>query len=435
MSRATYYISAGELLSNGGDIHEEFLGSENLVYSSPATLSYNSPGAQGFGVKRAGLVIPESIMLLVSPACCGRNTTILADEGGYSDKMFFLQLEEADLVTGRYLDDIPKAVKLIIEECQRRGENPKVVVICITCVDALLGTDLERVCRKASDVSGVKVVPSYMYALTREGKNPPMVAIRETLYSLLEKRERNQRAVNIIGHFSPLEEDSEIYELLEQVGIEEIREISRCNTFKEYLELGEANFNLVLNPEARKAASMMNDKLGIPMVELTRLYQIDRIKKQYALFGAALGVKFDDESFYREAEEVVSELKELCKGKIFAVGQVVNGNSVELAISLVKYGFKVRSVFSNLTDDDIAYIHELGKLSPELRIYSPLSPSMINYDIEDGKSKVDIAIGIDAGYYYPNATNVRWNDEAQPFGYRGLINLAKRIICAVTKDL
>ena len=39
----------------------------HLIYSSPATLAFNSPGAEGFGVKRAGLAIPASVMLLVGP--------------------------------------------------------------------------------------------------------------------------------------------------------------------------------------------------------------------------------------------------------------------------------------------------------------------------------------------------------------------------------
>ena len=74
-------------------------------------------------------MIPESVMLVVAPACCGRNTTILADEGGYSDRMFFLQMSETDLVTGRHLTDIPQAIEEICEVCEVK---PKVVVICIT---------------------------------------------------------------------------------------------------------------------------------------------------------------------------------------------------------------------------------------------------------------------------------------------------------------
>lgn len=422
MRRDAYYVTVWELMKKG-EIPVEMKSGEHLIYSSPATLSYNSPGAQGFGVKRAGLVIPESVMLLIAPACCGRNTTILADEGGYSDRMFFLQMDESDIVTGRHLTDIPEAIREILEVCEKQ---PKVVVLCITCIDALLGTDLERVCRKAEEyIAGdVKVVPSYMYALTREGKNPPMVAIRETIYSLLEKQPKRMHQVNLLGNFTHLQDDCELYDLLGQIGITNVREVGRMGTLDEYREMGASNFNLILNPESRKAAFALEERLGIPYAELTRLYQLDRIKRQYELFAAALGTEFDLGDYHREAEDAVAELKEVCHGKSFAIGQVVNGNPVEMALALLRMGLEVKSVFAAVSDDDFPYLREIEEYAPNLRIYSTLSPTMMNYD---GDQQVDISIGTDAAFYYPKSVNVKWNEEVQPFGYRGLVHFAKAV--------
>ena len=56
-----------------------------------------------------------------------------------------------------------------------------------------------------------------------------------------------------------------------------IHEISRCEDFEEYKKMSEANFNLVLHPEARFAAEDFHDRLKIPFIELRRLYQIDKI--------------------------------------------------------------------------------------------------------------------------------------------------------------
>ena len=70
MEKEAYYITAADLAEKGlRHIPDELRSSSHLIYSSPATLSFNSPGAQGFGVKRAGLAIPGSVMLLVAPAC------------------------------------------------------------------------------------------------------------------------------------------------------------------------------------------------------------------------------------------------------------------------------------------------------------------------------------------------------------------------------
>ena len=142
---------------------------------------------------------------------------------------------------------------------------------CFTCGDALLGTDLDRVCRKAEEKAGLPVRPCYMYALTRECRKPPMVHVRQSLYSLLEPGHKKGNVVNLLGYFSPLVDDCELYTLLQEAGVKTIHEISRCEDFEEYKKMSEANFNLVLHPEARFAAEDLQDRLKIQFIELRSL--------------------------------------------------------------------------------------------------------------------------------------------------------------------
>lgn len=417
-----YYIFAKEFTRRGpDDIPDELISGRHLIYSSPATLAFNSPGAQGFGVKRAALAIPGSVMLLVAPGCCGRNTTILSELRGYENRFFYLLMDETDIVTGRHLKKIPEAVSEVYDTLEKK---PSVVMICITCVDALLGTDMERVCRKASDEVGIPVLPCYMYALTREGRKPPMVHVRQSIYSLLEKKKRRGTSVNILGYFAPLRDDCEIYDLLRQAGVKTIRELSRCRSFQEYMDMAEANFNLVLNPEARFAASDLQKRLGIPSVELTRLYHIDKIKKQYGLFAAALGVKIDDEKYYEEASRKISSFKRRYPGIIFSVGEGCNANAFELSFALLQYGFRVAEIFADPLPGDVIYISKIAELSPDTRIYSNLEPTMLYYECSEVSA--DITIGKDAAYYHPDAVNVEWSDDIQPFGYRGVTHFFEK---------
>ena len=269
MMQDAFFCTVGELAAMGREnIPPQFISGAHLIYSSPATLAFNSPGAEGFGVKRAGLAIPDSIMLIVAPGCCGRNTSLISSMREYDQRFFYLMMDETDIVTGRHLKKIPKAVK---EICDSLEKKPSVVMICITCVDALLGTDMERVCRKAEEAAGLPVRPCYMYALTREGRKPPMVHVRQSLYSLLEPRKKKGNVVNLLGFFSPLVDDCELYDLLHQAGVKTIHEISACRDYEEYQTMSEANFNLVLHPEARFAAEDFHDRLKIPFIELTRL--------------------------------------------------------------------------------------------------------------------------------------------------------------------
>ena len=264
MKKEAYFATAEELARGGLEtIPPQMISGKHLIYSSPATLAFNSPGAEGFGVKRAGLAVPDSIMLIVAPGCCGRNTSLISSMPEYNDRFFYLMMDETDIVTGRHLKKIPKAVKEICDCCEKK---PSVVMICITCVDALLGTDMERVCRKAEEKVDIPVRPCYMYALTREGRKPPMVHVRQSLYSLLEPQKKKGNVVNLLGFFSPLVDDCEMYELLQQAGVKTIHEISRCKDYEEYQTMSQANFNLVLHPEARFAAEDFHDRLKIPFI-------------------------------------------------------------------------------------------------------------------------------------------------------------------------
>ena len=418
-----FYITAAELAQLGFEnTPEELLSAKHLIYSSPATLAFNSPGAQGFGVKRAGLAVPGSVMLLVSPGCCGRNTTMQSRLCGYQDRFFYLLLDDTDIVTGRHLTKIPQAVKEIYDFCEKK---PSVVMICITCVDALLGTDMDRVSRKCEELAGVPVVPCYMYALTREKKLPPMAAVRKAVYSLLEPQKRQPDAVNILGFFSPLNDDCEVYELFNKAGIKHIREISRCETFEEYKEMSKANFNLVLNSEARYAAQQMEETVGIPYIEMMRMYHIDKIRNLYKSLGNAIGVTFEDSEHYEKTRKAIDDFKSRHGELNFAIGEFLNADSFELAWALLSYGFGVSEIYGTVGERNFVFVKAIGRISPETKFFSNLSPTMLDY--EPSGKKIDVCIGNDAGYYHSGTPTVDWNEERQPFGYAGVRLLFEKL--------
>ena len=298
-------------------------------------------------------------------------------------------------------------------------------MICMTCVDALLGTDMERVCRKAEKEAGLPVVPCYMYALTREGRKPPMVDVRRAIYSLLEKQPRRRRTVNLLGYFAPLQDDCELYDILRGVGFNQINEISRCPDFAAYKAMSQANVNIILNPEARLAAQDMEKRLGIPSIELTRLYQVAQIHKQYQALAQVLGTTIDDSAWHERAQAVVQAVREKYSGTTVAIGEMQNGNAFEMALALTRYGFVVREIYANLGPDDFVYLRHLVQLSPDTQVYSNLSPSMLYYRGQD--HPVDVTIGKDAAYYHEQAAHLSWDEDIQPFGYAGVISLLQRL--------
>ncbi|MSV24258.1 oxidoreductase [Selenomonas sp. WCA-380-WT-3B 3/] len=389
-----------------------------LIYNSPAALDFNSPGAQGFGVKRAGLAVPGSIMMLIAPGCCGRNTKALQAPGGYGTRFAYLMLSENDIVTGKHLKKIPEAAEIFIHS---RPTPPTVLMICITCVDALLGTDMDRICRQIEDRTAIPARPCYMYALTRESRLPPMTAVRQTVYSLLKPRKKRANQANLLGYFSPIAPDSELFALLQKLGIRHIGELACCKDFSDYEKLSAANFNLVLNPEARHAADWFRKTLNIPAIELKRLYEIDKIARQYEGFARIIGAELPAIPDRQEAETAQHEFCTMHPSIAIAVGSRLNADPFELALALVRAGLHVKEIYAIPLPSDFFYIRRLADCSPDTRLYTNLSPSMLNERESD--HPVDLAIGADACYYHPHAAHVLWNEETQPFGYQAVCGL------------
>lgn len=423
--RSAACYTAAELVKRGpNNIPAELVSNKHLVYSSPAALAFNSPGAEGFGVKRAGLAVPGSVMLVVSPGCCGRNTSSISELPGYEHRFFYLQMSETDLITARHLKRIPQAVRAIVDSLPQR---PSVVMVCITCVDALLGTDMERVCRKAQEAAGVCVRPCYMYALTREGRKPPMVNVRQSLYSLLEPSQRDPRACNLLGYFAPLQKSSELGDLLGQAGLRHVRQIATATDYDDFQRMAQANFNLVLDPEAGPAAQDLQQRLGIPWIELRRFYGLRRIERQYDALASVLGTRFDQTKMRERAAQAANAFRDAHPNEVFAVGECCNADPFELALALLGYGFKVAEVFCTVTPDSYVYLRSIAKVSPNTRFFSNLEPTMVDY-VPEG-SGVTLSIGRDAGYYHPECANLPWNTDEQPFGYAAV----RGLFCALSR--
>ncbi|MDD6428301.1 MAG: nitrogenase component 1 [Lachnospiraceae bacterium] len=406
-------------------VPEEFRTGNGLVYSSPATLAYNSPGAEGFGVKRAALSVPESVELIISPGCCGRNTSEISSMDGYQDRFYYLTMDEADIVSGRYLKRIPKALKRILSDRSRMSlPLPRVVMLVTTCVDALMGTDMDRIAGICERECGVAVRPAYMYALTREGVKPPMVQVGESIFSLLEKRDKDPLAVNILGSYGGLLPASlaELRDILSSAGLCRCRELSACADFDEFMKMSEASLNIQVYPDAVGEAEEMNRRFGTGYVELQRFYGIERITSQYRALLSYLGA--DDHILTTYRDRVVKDIEPIKEA--VSIGECINGNPAELALSLMECGYKVAEVFTALSANDAYYIARIAEMDPDVKFYFNQHPSMVDFEPD---KDAGLCLGRDASWYYRDS-DVRCIDsssEAEPFGYSGLERLIRQI--------
>ncbi len=124
---------------------------------------------------------------------------------------------------------------------------------------------------------------------------------------------------------------------------------------------------------------------------------------------------------YREAGRRGNrKFPKVCPDASFAVGECMNADPFELALALMKYGFKVPEIYGTITVENFVYIKRLQNLSPETKMFSNMEPTMIYYD--PAKSVI-LTIGKDAFYYHQDCPGLMWNQDEQPYGFAGVRRL------------
>lgn len=155
------------------------------------------------------------------------------------------------------------------------------------------------------------------------------------------------------------------------------------------------------------------------------------IHRQYELFGSAIGAEIDDSVYREKAETAIKDFTDRYPGASFAIGETLNGDTFEIALSLLRSDCRVPEIYGTVSGENFVYVKRIAEISPETRIYTNLSPSMIYYDCSE--QAVDVTIGADAAYYHPDAPNVAWNQDVQPFGYAAVEHLYKALSDAMDR--
>ena len=69
---------------------------------------------------------------------CGRHGALGGALNGIKDKVSYVYIDESDIVSGGYEELIPNAVDELFEFLEKR---PRVLLLFVSCLDDLLGTD------------------------------------------------------------------------------------------------------------------------------------------------------------------------------------------------------------------------------------------------------------------------------------------------------
>ena len=400
-----------------------------------STLHYTSPAHGGWGVVRLGMLVPESYQLFVCPFACGRHGALGAIGHGLKDRLSYLYIDESDIVSGGYEDLIPEAVAELLDTLEKR---PKVLMIFVSCLDDLLGTDHESILEVLREQhEDVRFTFCHMNPITLDTDNPPPVNIRRKMYGLLEPRESKKSQVNLIGNPVQIRPESELFGFLHALGVEQVNHIAQFETFEAYQHMAAAKWNLVVAPPAVKAAMDMKARLNIDFELVYTNYREEDILNTYKRLMEKLAdkekVEFDLEPYQRKARQAVGEAREAVGDRPVFIDYTAVVFPFAAARALCEAGFYVAGIFAQTAQgaekEHADWIHEH---MPEIQVLNPIAhdiPTKIGTFPKDS-----LAIGFEAAYI-TRARHVYGlvNDEGN-FGFDGLVQLMEGIVHGVQRE-
>ncbi|MEW6696240.1 MAG: nitrogenase component 1 [Bacillota bacterium] len=406
--------------------NESLLRNKNLFSHC---LHFTPPSFGGWGIVRVGMLVPGAVMLFVAPPACGRHGAIAGIQLGFKHRLYYFYVDEVDLVIGKHMELVEEAVEEILGDESQRTEA---LIICISCVDYLLGSDFDSLVKELEDKYGIPVRLAYMNPIALEGKTPPQHNIQKTIYSFVPPSETKDKGINVIGNFAAIQKNSEIYELLEKAGFEGPRHISDYERLESLKEMGRSAYNLLIRPEGKLAGKYMQEHLGIPFCFLPVSYSLFSIDKNYNAMEEFLGVALDRAPFRQQAFQAIEDAKVKLGSLKIAVSSTANAMPFEISRALTEFGFQVTTVFCDeIIDADLEHLAWLQEHSPDIKVFTNIHPGMADFKNEG--YEVDMAIGFTAGYYLNCSKTVPLTLDEQPYGYRAISYLLNCMIQAWEK--
>ena len=219
-----------------------------------ALLEGVGPNLWGWGVVETCLLLPNSVCLMAGPLACLRHSAFMAQARGFYKRFYMLPIEEVELVMGSQVGKIKKAIEYIISK-----EKPEIFLLAGTCCEYVLGVEYKKLIKEIKEKYGIEVIYLIMAPLNLPNRPSPFDIAYTALYEILKnaKNTTDKKAINILGTYLPLSEDSELYNVLKAAGFEKIYQIQTCKGLEELKNMSNSGLNLVIHFRANLLAKKL----------------------------------------------------------------------------------------------------------------------------------------------------------------------------------
>ena len=338
-------------------------------------------------------------------------------------------LSETDVVMGRAEKRLFHGIKQAVEDYK-----PAAVFVYNTCVTALIGDDIEAVCKAATDRWGVPVVPvdaAGFYGtknlgnrLAGEAMFKYVIATREPEPAPPHPAGIRTHDVNLIGEYNIAGEFWHVAPLFDELGLRILCTLSGDARFGEVQTMHRGEVNMVVCAKALlNVARKMQDSFGIPFFEgsfygvqdvSNALRDFARIIKDPDLTARTEAVIAREEA---RANAALEPWRERLRGKrvLLYTGGV---KSWSIVSALQDLGMKVVATGTKKsTEEDKARIREL--MGEDTKMIDDGSPKALLSTYHEYKADILIAGG--RNLYTALKARIPFLDinQEREFGYEG----------------
>lgn len=417
--------------------------------SKPLTPGAAAGGCAFDGAKIALQPITDVAHLVHAPLACEGNSW---DNRGAASSgpdlwrtSFTTDLSELDIVMGQGEKKLLKAIREIAARYA-----PPAIFVYSTCVTALVGDDIEAVCRHATETVGLPVIPINAPGFVGSknlGNKLAGEALIDHVIGTREVDDAGPTDINILGEFNLSGEFWIVKPLFEKLGIRIRASIPGDARYADVAAAHTARVNMMVCSTALiNLARKMEERWDIPFFEGS-FYGItdtsDALRQTARLLvdrGAQGDLIEQTEALIAEEEERAWQRLAPYRDRLAGKRVLLNTGGVKswsVVSALMEIGMEiVGTSVKKSTPEDKERIKELMKDDPHM--FEGMAPRELYAMLADGKA--DIMLSGGRTQFIALKAKTAWLDINQerhhPYaGYDGMVELVRQIDLAISNPV
>lgn len=415
----------------------------------PLTPGATAGGCAFDGSKIVLQPITDAIHIVHGPLACEGNGWDSRQSASSGPTLYrngiTTDLTQMDIIMGTGEKRLYKAIRNAAERF-----NPPAIFVYVTCVPALIGDDVEAVCKHAAQKLGLPVIPvnSPGFIGTKNlGNKLAGETLLDHVIGTVEPDDSGDTDINIIGEYNLSGELWQIKPLLKQLGIRVHTCMTGDSRYRDIASAHRSRVNMMVCSAALiNLARKMEERWGIPFFEGS-FYGIEETSRSLRKIAELLVKRGASADLIAKTEALIAREEKRCWEKLEPYRQRLQGKRVFLYTG----GVKSWSIVSALQQTGIEIVgtsvrkstetdkekikklmgsdaHMIEKIPPR-EIYNRLKSDEADIMLSGGRTQF---IALKAKIPWVDINQERHKAYA---GYDGILALVQDIDCALSNPV